>query len=227
MRPGLESLAATLLASLLGVVPLLAATVADRLAQYGAEARHRLQPIFARARVPYPPAQLTLVGLKQEERLDVYAGGRAGSLTFLHSYPILAESGGPGPKLRVGDGQVPEGLYRIELLNPNSLYHLSLRVSYPNAFDRRMARADGRNELGGDIMIHGDQVSIGCLAMGNPAAEELFVLAADTGLAHVDVILAPNDLRSHPPPAVAGLPPWTPALYRQIRDALDELPARR
>lgn len=75
----------------------------------------------------------------------------------IKSYPILAASGSIGPKLRESDMQVPEGVYQIESLNPNSQFHLSLRVNYPNEFDREQARIDGRAQLGGDIMIHGSQ----------------------------------------------------------------------
>jgi murein L,D-transpeptidase YafK len=70
-------------------------------------------------------------------------------------------SGKAGPKLREGDGQVPEGIYRIDGLNPNSSYHLSLKLNYPNDFDLEQARTEGRTELGGDIFIHGKAVSIG------------------------------------------------------------------
>lgn len=91
---------------------------------------------------------------------------------------MLAASGGPGPKLREGDLQVPEGVYRLTAFNPNSSYHLSLRVDYPNAEDRAaedraVARSDRRTSLGGDIFIHGKAVSIGCLAIGDPGIEEL------------------------------------------------------
>jgi hypothetical protein len=100
-------------------------------------------------------------------------------------------------------------------------------VNYPNALDRRRGAADGRRRLGGDIMIHGNAVSIGCLAMGDPAAEDLFVLAADTGLSGLRVILAPHDLRRGPAPAGPGLPSWAPALYAEIGAALAGLPASR
>jgi hypothetical protein len=216
-----------LLAILVSALPYaaaLAATVADRLHEFGRAARERLAPSFARAGVAYPPAAVKLVGLKREALLDVYARAGRGPWRFVRSYPVQAASGAEGPKLRQGDGQVPEGLYRIELLNPNSRFHVSLRVSYPNTFDRRMAHADGRSELGGDIMIHGNRVSIGCLAMGDPAAEELFTLAADVGLEHVDVILAPADLRTELPPVSVALPTWTDTLYRDIGAALAELP---
>lgn len=199
-------------------------TVQDRLRQYAPTVQARLRPFFAQSGVSYPPRRLTFVGLKDEARLEVYAGSSNQPLRFIRAYPILAASGGPGPKLREGDRQVPEGIYAIELLNPNSLFHLSLRVSYPNRFDRRQAARDGRTSLGGDIMIHGSNVSIGCLAMGDPAAEDLFVLAAQTGLTNITVILSPVDFRKGKTvPASAKLPVWAGALYSEIQTRLSEL----
>ena len=185
-----------------------------------------MRPAFEAAGVAYPPGAVALVGLKQERRLEVYAGARGGELRFVHAYPVLAASGVPGPKLRSGDLQVPEGVYRIALLNPNSRFHLSLRVDYPNAFDRRNAAADGRTDLGGDIMIHGNAVSIGCLAIGDAAIEEVFVLAADVGPERVSVVLSPLDLRTSPlPAALAEAHPWADELYAAIRGALAALPS--
>lgn len=201
-------------------------TVADRLEEVGPAVYPRLLPSFRASGVPYPPADLRLVGLKQERRLEVYARSLRGPWRAIRTYPILAASGKAGPKLRYGDYQVPEGLYRVESLNPNSRFHLALRVSYPNSFDRARAREEHRSNLGGDIMIHGSDCSIGCLAMGDVAAEDLFVLAADTGLEHIGVVLAPLDLRHHDPPADETLPPWSRGLYREIRAALRQLPAK-
>jgi murein L,D-transpeptidase YafK len=143
---------------------------------------------------------------------------------FIRHYPVLAASGHAGPKLRQGDLQVPEGVYRIEHLNPNSSYHLSMKVSYPNELDRRMAKGDGRAQLGGDIFIHGDQVSIGCMAMGDPAIEELFTLVAETGHQRVKVIIAPNDLRARGAVIHEDAPNWVGQLYRVIAAALVEFP---
>lgn len=200
-------------------------TVADRVKQYGDAARARLLPRFSREDAEYPPSALVFVGLKQEKLLEVYAKGRTNTFRLIHSYPILAASGTAGPKLREGDRQVPEGIYAIESLNPNSRYHLSLRVNYPNAFDRAQAAKEGRTRLGGDIMIHGKAVSIGCLAMGDEAVEDLFVLAADTGLKNISVILAPMDFRAGKSlPNALKLPSWTDALYEEIQRRLAELP---
>ena len=197
-------------------------TVETVLRDLGPAAEGRLAPHLAKAGVPLPPARLALLGFKAEKRLEVWAGAAPdGPWRHVRDYPLLAASGGPGPKLREGDGQVPEGLYRVELLNPRSRYHLSLRLDYPNAFDRERARRDGRPDPGGDIYIHGRSVSIGCLAVGDEAVEELFVLAARTGLPNVRVILAPADFRADP--AAAGRlrePAWVGALYAEIRAAL-------
>jgi len=202
------------------------ATVAERLTQYGETARLRLRPHFTKAGLDYPPKQLVLLGLKSERELQLFGADSNGAFRFVRSYPVLAASGGLGPKLREGDQQVPEGIYRIESLNSNSLFHLSLRIDYPNAFDREQARQEGRTQLGGDIMIHGSAASIGCLAMGDEAAEDLFVLASDTGLGNIFVILSPVDFRQgRSVPASARLPIWSEALYSQIRHELEKVSA--
>jgi murein L,D-transpeptidase YafK len=196
-------------------------TVQDRVQEYGAAAAQRWAPFFKRAEISYPPRAITFIGLKQEKLLEVWAAGPNGSFRFIRSYPILAASGKLGPKLRQGDKQVPEGLYRIESLNPNSSYHLSLRVNYPNEDDRERAKAEGRSNLGGDIMIHGRAVSIGCLAMGDEAAEDLFVLAALTGVANIRVILSPVDFRVRDLQQLPdGAPPWMADRYVAVRGAI-------
>ena len=168
---------------------------------------------FARAGVRYPPAEVALLGLKAEKSLEVWAAD-GGPWRFITSYPIRAASGRAGPKLREGDRQVPEGIYRIVWLNPHSSFHLSMKLDYPNAFDRRHARADGRTQPGGDIFIHGAAVSIGCLAMGDRAIEELYALGEKTGLANARVLIAPHDPRVRPlPRPLGGAPAWLPELY--------------
>ena len=144
-------------------------TVEDRLAQYGDSVRRRLLPYFEKAQIPYPPDKLVFVGVKQEKMLEIWASGANGQFRLIRTYPILGASGLLGPKLREGDRQVPEGIYRIESLNPNSRYHLSMRINYPNEFDRACAKEENRTNIGGDIMIHGGSASIGCLAMGDEA----------------------------------------------------------
>ena len=198
-------------------------TVADVVAKYGPAAKRRLMPHFQKAGVKWPPREIAFLVLKEEKRMAVWA--RNGTAwKYIRSYPILAASGNAGPKLRQGDLQVPEGVYRIAHLNPMSSYHLSMKVNYPNAYDRRMAQRDGRTNLGGDIFIHGKAVSIGCVALGDPAIEELFTLVAETGYAKVKVILAPNDLRVAGPVFHGRPPSWVRDLYATIAAALREFP---
>ncbi|MFM9940239.1 MAG: murein L,D-transpeptidase family protein [Hyphomicrobiaceae bacterium] len=196
-------------------------TLKARLAEIAPGASIRLAAKFEAAKAAWPPAELALLAIKDEKVLELHARPTGGSWKLIHRYRVLAASGGAGPKLQRGDKQVPEGIYAISFLNPNSAYHVSLRVNFPNAFDRQMAAKDARKDLGGDIMIHGKNLSAGCLAMGDEAVEELFVLAAQTGLGNIKLIIAPTDLREHAGPAVAaGHPLWLPKLYADIATAM-------
>lgn len=89
-----------------------------------------------------------------------------------------------GHKRFQGDERTPEGLYTIDWRNPHSRYHLSLRISYPNAADRAFAARYGRSP-GGDIFIHGQPNRLpvgrmpgdwtdGCIALSNAEIEELW-----------------------------------------------------
>jgi hypothetical protein len=201
-------------------------TIEEVIDVLGARVERRLRPAFDRAGISMPPQQLAILALKKERRLEIYAAGKTGGHRFILSYPILAASGTSGPKLREGDRQVPEGFYRIELLNPNSRYHLSLRLNYPNAADIEQASRDGRDlsVLGGDIMIHGGAESIGCIAIGDPAVEELFALVARTGLDNVQLIIAPYDFRQEPSHAGADAGPiWVADLHKELRSEIAKL----
>jgi len=129
---------------------------------------HLGDPVFIRA-------------FKEERELELYVKSRTtGTFVLFRKYPIVAASGRLGPKLAEGDGQVPEGFYAVSkrAMNPNSLYHLSFNIGYPNAYDRSLDRT------GSAIMIHGSNVSIGCLAMTNEKIEEIYTLcdkALDNG----------------------------------------------
>jgi murein L,D-transpeptidase YafK len=89
-------------------------------------------------------------------------------------YEICKFSGELGPKLKEGDGQAPEGIYKIApaQLNPTSRFHLSFNLGYPNAFDAHHGRT------GSALMVHGNCVSIGCYAMGDSAIEEIWTLCS-------------------------------------------------
>jgi hypothetical protein len=201
-------------------------TVDERVRMHSGAVEARLKPKFDEAAVPYPPAQLAYVAFKDSAKLHIYARvDPSAEWRRVHTYPILGMSGDLGPKLRQGDMQVPEGIYQAEFLNANSRFHLSIRLNYPNDFDRAQANAEGRTDLGSDIMIHGTAASIGCLAVGNQTAEDLFILAALTGRERVEIVIAPTDLRRGALPAPEGAPPWLTVLYSQIKAALSRFPS--
>jgi murein L,D-transpeptidase YafK len=119
--------------------------------------------------------QLKLRAFKTEQKFEVWAKSKLQTkYVLLKTYDICASSGSLGPKLKQGDGQVPEGIYTIDRFNPTSLYHLSLGISYPNSTDK--VRSNGLNP-GGDIFIHGRCVTIGCLPMTDAIIEQIYLLA--------------------------------------------------
>ncbi|PKL44610.1 MAG: hypothetical protein CVV41_04400 [Candidatus Riflebacteria bacterium HGW-Riflebacteria-1] len=196
-------------------------TVADRVSEYGHIVDQRLAPLFAKAGVHYPPAEIVFIALKTERLFEVYANNSGEKFKKICTYPILAASGKIGPKLQEGDRQVPEGIYVIESMNPNSLYHLSLKISYPNECDKRNALGEKRRNLGGDIMIHGNQVSIGCIALGDEASEDLFVLTAKTGREKIKVIVSPVDFRNRKlPEDTPSAKTWVNNLYEEIKNEI-------
>ena len=111
---------------------------------------------------------------KQSNELEVWLQKADGTFDLFKTYPICTWSGELGPKLRQGDRQAPEGFYFVTpaAMNPQSAYHLSFNLGYPNAYDH----AHGRT--GDYLMVHGNCVSIGCYAMTDKGIEELYLLAA-------------------------------------------------
>ena len=112
---------------------------------------------------------------KQERELELWVLPANGDrFELLRTYEICKLAGMLGPKRKQGDRQVPEGFYAIDLFNPVSAYHLSLRINYPNHRDRLVAKS---GKLGGDIFIHGGCKSVGCIAITDDAIEELYWIA--------------------------------------------------
>ena len=176
-----------------------------------ATARARAGPRVARAlesaEVPAPRAVLLRM-FKEERVLEVWVA-EAPERPFVHlgDHPVCASSGGPGPKARVGDGQVPEGVYRVTALNPWSQFHLSMRLDYPNAADRARSPGVGARELGGEIFIHGGCATIGCIPIGDEAIEEVYLLAQQTRAAGGEVLALIL-------PARPGAPRWAAMVGR-------------
>lgn len=117
-----------------------------------------------------------LRAFKQEGELEIWLKSKKEkTYTLFKVLPICNSSGNLGPKKREGDGQVPEGFYTISAFNPNSSYHLSLKVSYPNKADACL----NKPPLGGDIMVHGKCVTIGCIPIEDDGIEKVYVLCVE------------------------------------------------
>lgn len=169
-------------------------SVEEVVATREADVRARYEPLLRARGLAWPPPTLTLVAMKEERTLEVWTAGVNGAPFRLARWPFTATSGGIGPKRKAGDGQIPEGIYPLDGLNPNSLFHLSVRVGYPNDDDRARAAARG-DDPGGDIFVHGGAASIGCIAIGDAAIDELFVLAALVPARARRIVIAPWDTR--------------------------------
>ena len=198
-----------------------AQTTAQVIDKYGEKSREKFNVLFANVNVSYPPSKVAFLAFKDTRKMEVWAAKET-SWVKVTEYPILGASGYAGPKLQEGDRQVPEGIYTIIGFNPNSSYHLSMKINYPNAFDLKWAKQEGRENPGSDIFIHGVDLSIGCLAMGNPAIEELFVLSYDVKLKNISVIIAPKDARIAPLTPPEGSALWVTELYTNITKQLQE-----
>ena len=148
---------------------------------------------------------------KEERELELFVQNKdTGKFELFRRYPIAAASGDIGPKLVEGDGQVPEGFYFVppSAMNPNSAFHLAFNIGFPNEYDR----AHDRN--GTFIMIHGSNVSIGCLAMTDKIIEEIYTIcqaAHEGGQAYFRVHIFPFRMTDERMEKAAGskwLPFW-------------------
>ena len=140
-----------------------------------------------RVRPGAPTAADSLVLEKSQRQLMVYYHGY-----LVRTYFVALGRSPVGDKERIGDNRTPEGLFYIQGRNPNSRYHLSLRISYPDERHRERAARLGV-EPGGDIMIHGlpdDEAALGpahrdfdwtngCIAVTNQEIEELYRVIRD------------------------------------------------
>lgn len=165
--------------------------------------RFEVMDMFEARGVSYPAAEIFLRVFKRERIIELW--GRADNqrtFTLVKAYPICALSD-VGPKRQQGDGQTPEGFYYVDFLNPNSEFHLSLHVNYPNTADRIVGRSGA---LGGDIFIHGGCLTEGCIAVTDEAIKELYwisVEAKSVGQTRIPVHIFPARLDDEPTPQFA------------------------
>lgn len=127
----------------------------------------------------YNGPEVTLVQVNKSDRMMYLFHGDK----LLKSYEFALGFAPVGHKEFEGDGKTPEGLYYISHKNPNSNYHLSLRISYPNEADVAFAEAAGK-EPGGDIFIHGGpngpitrrDWTWGCIAVTDREIEMIYAM---------------------------------------------------
>lgn len=135
-----------------------------------------LRAQFEAKRLKWPVREVYIRSFKLEAQLEVWVRDEVSeAFKFFKAYKICATPGKLGPKRREGDKQVPEGFYYINELNPRSNYHLSLGINYPNISDRILGDSA---RPGNDIYIHGDCVSVGCIAINNQQIEEVFMMVS-------------------------------------------------
>lgn len=135
---------------------------------------------------PLPKADRILVE-KSARTLSLFKESKV-----LKTFSVALGTNPVGHKEKEGDGKTPEGFYRINGRNSQSKYHLSLRISYPNAADIAAAKKQGVSP-GGEIMIHGlpngmgalgaahrlKDWTIGCIAVTNEEIQEIWDSVSD------------------------------------------------
>jgi murein L,D-transpeptidase YafK len=170
-----------MLLPLLGVVALLSAAPHDT----STSISKLVTPTIRRTPVTGIKGQLladSIVVEKTKHTMTLYEEGFP-----VKTYQIALGKQPKGDKLKAGDGRTPEGIYHIDSRNPQSKYHMSLHISYPDAAHAQRAWSLGASP-GGDIMIHGlppayaslgaDQAKYdwteGCIAVTDPEIEEIW-----------------------------------------------------
>jgi murein L,D-transpeptidase YafK len=165
---------------------------ADRVADARKRRTDDVKKLARDAGLAYPVGEVYLRAFKKEKVLELWAGDGANKpLKLVKSYPFCAASGELGPKRKEGDLQVPEGFYELQSYNPQSSYHLSIQVSYPNASDRVLS--DPKTP-GGAIYIHGNCASIGCIAIEDGPIEEVYLFALDAKQRRIPIHIFPSRL---------------------------------
>jgi murein L,D-transpeptidase YafK len=134
-----------------------------------------LRKQFEQKKLVWPPQAMYVRSFKYDRQLEIWVkGSKTDPYKLFKSYKVCMQSGTMGPKRMEGDYQVPEGFYYINEFNPNSNYHLSLGLNYPNASDKILSDS---LRPGGEIYIHGNCVSTGCLPISDVPMEEVYIIA--------------------------------------------------
>lgn len=137
--------------------------------------------------------QIYLRAFKFGKKIELWAKNSSDDqYQLIKEYKVCSTCGKLGPKRQQGDMQIPEGFYFIDRFNPNSNYHLSLGLNYPNKSDQILGT---KGKLGGDIFIHGSCVTIGCLPITDDHIKELYLFcieAKNSGQSKIPVHIFPT-----------------------------------
>jgi murein L,D-transpeptidase YafK len=135
-----------------------------------------LKKQFEAKGLQWPAKYIYIRSFKYDGQMEVWVKNeRKEPFKLFKTYRVCAMAGTLGPKRMAGDYQVPEGFYYINEFNPNSNYHLSLGLNYPNESDKILSDS---LRPGGDIYIHGSCVTVGCIPLTDEYIEEVYILAA-------------------------------------------------
>jgi murein L,D-transpeptidase YafK len=136
-----------------------------------------VQKLYKKAGLDPNTVNIYIRAFKKEQVVEVWGKDKEKSeFVLLRTYKFCKMAGKLGPKLQAGDNQIPEGFYKIDRYNPQSRFHLSLGLNYPNKVDKKIG--DTTN-LGNDIFIHGGCQTIGCIPITDEKIKELYVMAID------------------------------------------------
>jgi murein L,D-transpeptidase YafK len=184
-----------------------------------------LRQMFEEKKLSYPPRRIFFRAFKKEAQLELWASDKTGgALTLVRTYAICATSGVLGLKRKFGDVQVPEGFYELDWFNPQSNFFLSLHISYPNSADRILG---SHANPGGDIFLHGNCVTIGCIPITDNGIKEIYWLAVQAhaaGLGHLPIEIFPARLTEEGFKSLVQTHPNQPqliAFWSNLREGFD------
>lgn len=167
---------------------------------------------------------------KDEKQLEMWASIKNDSFILIKTFDFCRASGCIGPKRECGDRQVPEGFYQINRFNPTSNYYLSLGLNYPNASDLIKSKAANP---GGDIFIHGNCVSVGCISITDDKIKEVYVAAVEAregGQKNIPVHIFPSRLTNEQMQNLSKLyadDPEILAFWKNLKDGYEYFEKRR
>jgi murein L,D-transpeptidase YafK len=149
---------------------------------------------FTDAALPYKGFSLFIRAFKAEKIVEAWVKCSDEKYQLLKTFPFCTTSGQLGPKRKEGDLQIPEGVYTLNHFNPQSNFHLSLGVSYPNSSDKILS---DKKHPGSAIYIHGNCVTIGCIPITDDKIKELYILAIEAknnGQQNIPIHIFPSRL---------------------------------